>query len=133
MAQGYRPYEQGLAAGSTNVGTQVVGASLTNEPISKEFPVSAGGARMLTVAITTGANVGTVTAKLQTAVYGQEWEDSKTVTLTAGVGDVFYITLLDTKAGDQPFLPLYDKCRVVVTTAAASSTIISSVMELQER
>lgn len=132
MAQGYRPYEVGLAGG-ISVGTQSVGSSLTNEPISKEFPVSAGGARMLAVAITTGANTGTVTAKLQTAFYGQEWEDSKTVTLTAGAGDVFYITLLDTKAADQAFLPLYDKCRVVVTTAAASSAIISSVQELQER
>lgn len=132
MAQGYRPYEQGLAGG-IGIGTQVVGASETNLPISKEFPISAGGARMLVVAITTGANVGTATAKLQTAVYGAEWEDSKTVTLTAGAGDVFYITLLDTKAGDQTFLPLFDKCRVVITTAAASSSIISSVMELQER
>lgn len=131
MAQGYRPYEVGLNGG--NGVTQAIGASETNTPISKEFPISAGGARMLAVSITTGTNVGTATAKLQTAMYGQEWEDSKTVTLTAGAGDVFYITLLDTKAGDQTFLPLFDKCRVVVTTAAASSAVISSVLEIQER
>ena len=130
MAQGWSPREVGLA-GSGN--TQSVGASLTNEPISAVFPVSAGGARMMAVSITTGTNVGTVTAKLQTAMYGTEWEDRKTVTLTAGAGDVFYITLLDTLAGDQTYLPLFDKCRVVVTTAGASSTVISSVYELQER
>lgn len=130
MAQGWTPRDVSLSSDSN---TQSVGASATNTPISLVFPISAGGARMMAVSVTTSTTVGTVTAKLQTAMYGTEWEDRKTVTLTAGAGDVFYITLLDTLAGDQTFLPLFDKCQVVVTTAAASSVIVSKVYELQER
>lgn len=130
MAQGWTPRDVSLSSSGS---TQSVSASLTNEPISQVFPISAGGARMMAVSVTTGTTVGTVTAKLQTAMYGTEWEDKKTVTLTAGAGDVFYITLLDTLTGDQAFLPLFDKCRVVVTTAAASSVVVSLVYELQER
>ncbi len=127
MAQGWSPKEQVVSGGLSVVAGQ------TNLPISREYPMSAGGARMCAVAITTGTTTGTVTAKLQTAMYGTEWEDRKTVTLTAGAGDVFYITLLDTLSTDQQYLPLFDKCRVVVTTAAVSTVAVTSVLELQER
>ena len=124
MAQGWAPYDQLMVSS--------VPASQTDLPVSKEFPVTAGGARMLAVEIRTGTTVGTVSAKLQKA-FGTNWVDTKSVTLTAGAGGYFYLRFLDTDTADQTYLPLYSKCRVVVTTAAASSVELTSIKDLQER
>lgn len=109
----------------------VIGASQSNVPVTLEFPVSAGGAlhfvaKISAASVTVGAGI---TAKLQTAING-DWEDSKTVSIT-GNGN-FYIKLLAEAAGDQTYLPLLNKCRVVVTTTAGSAITVTAVDELHE-
>lgn len=106
---------------------------VTNGLVSLEgWPVTAGGSLNMVVKITVSAAtvVGTVTAKLQTAI-GSDWQDSKTVSVT-GAG-VYYIKLQTSVTADQPYLPLLNKGRVVVsTTNAGDSVSISEVMVLQE-
>lgn len=96
------------------------------------WPVTAGGSLNMVVKITVSAAtvVGSITAKLQTAI-GSDWQDSKTVALTAA--GVYYIKLQTSVTADQPYLPLLNKGRVVVsTTNAGDSVSISEVMVLQE-
>jgi hypothetical protein len=96
------------------------------------WPVTAGGSLNMVVKIKVSAAtaVGTITAKLQTAE-GNDWQDSKTVSIT-GAG-VFYIKLQTSVTLDQPYLPLLNKGRVVVsTTNAGDSVSVSSVAILQE-
>lgn len=123
MAQGYSPIERALQ--------NTVPASQTNAPVSFPFPVTAGGGRMLSVALVATAVTGTVDINLQTAMYGEEWITVKSTTIAAP--GTAYINLLDTRAADQSVLPLYDKCRVTVTTGGGEAITVSSVLELQER
>lgn len=106
---------------------------VTNELLSLEgWPITAGGSLNLVVKIKVSAAtaVGTITAKLQTAI-GSDWQDSKTVAIT-GSG-VVYIKLQTSVTADQPYLPLLNKGRVVVsTTNAGDSVSVSEVMVLQE-
>lgn len=112
---------------------KVVGASQTNTPITLDgWPITAGGAtRGFVVKLKVSAvTVGTaITAKLQTAI-GADWVDSKTVAVSA-TGD-FYIKLLPTVSGDQTFLPLLNKGRVVLTTGSGDTATVDSVNILQE-
>lgn len=110
---------------------QVVGASATNTVVSKEWPVTAGGALYCAIKITVSAvTVGTaITAKLQTAI-GSDWVDSKTATIS-GNGSV-YIKLQTTDTDDQDFLPLLNKGRVVITTGSGDTVTVSAVNVLQE-
>lgn len=124
MPNGYAPQEIGITS-------KVVGASLTNEPISREFHVTANGSLNLVVklkvaAVTVGAGI---TAKLQTAIDG-DWVDAKTVAVTA-TGD-FYIKLQAAVAGDQAFLPLLSAGRLVLTTGAGSTATVTSVNVLED-
>lgn len=124
MPNGYAPQEIGLTG-------KVVGASLTSEPISREFHVTANGSLNLVVklkmaAVTAGAGI---TAKLQTAIDG-DWVDAKTVAVTA-TGD-FYIKLQTTVAADQAFLPLLSAGRLVLTTGAGSTATVTSVNVLED-
>jgi len=124
MAQGWAPVDELIVT--------TVPASQADLPVTKEFPVSAGGARMLALEIRTGTTVGTVSAKMQKA-FGPNWVDTKSVTLTAGAGGYFYLRFLDIDSADWIYLPLYSKARVVVTTAAASTVELISIKDLQER
>lgn len=110
---------------------QAVAASQTNQVISKEWPVTAGGALNCAIKlVVSGVTVTTaVTAKLQTAI-GSDWVDSKTVSVTASGN--FYIKLQTAVAGDQTFLPLLNKCRLVLTTGAGDAATVDSVYVLQE-
>lgn len=111
---------------------QVVGASSANTPISLEFPITAGGACIGFVAKVSfsAATITTaITAKLQTAI-GATWVDAKTAAVTAS-GD-FYIKVLPTVTGDQAFMPLLNKGRLVLTTGAGDSATVLSVDVLQE-
>lgn len=110
---------------------QVVGASATNSVVSKEYPITAGGALNCVIkikcsAVTVAAGI---TAKLQTAI-GSDWVDSKTVAVSA-TGS-FYIKLQTALAGDQTYLPLLNKGRVVLTTGAGDTATIDSIEVLQE-
>lgn len=125
MPNGYSP--DSLVA-STSV---IVGASATNTPISREYAISAGGSLHHVVVIDCASvtvSAG-ITAKLQTAV-GSTWQDSKTVTIS-GNGR-FYIKLSAETAGDQTFLPLLSRGRVVITTGAGDAVTVTDVNILQE-
>lgn len=110
---------------------QTVGASQTNTVISSEFPITAGGALNCVVklkfsSVTVAAGI---TAKLQTAI-GSDWVDSKTAAVSAT--GAFYIKLQTNLAGDQTFLPLLNKGRLVLTTGAGDTATVTSVEILQE-
>jgi hypothetical protein len=111
-------------------GLSAIGASQTDAPISKKFPITAGGSKNLVICITVSAASGTVTAKLRSSMGSGTAVDSKTVSIT-GAGN-FYIKLNNDVSGDQGFLPLLSLGDVVVTTAAASSVTVTSVQTLQE-
>lgn len=107
-----------------------IGASQTNAPISKKFPITAGGSKNLVVCISASAASGTVTAKLRTSLGTGTPVDSKTVSVT-GAGN-FYIKLNSDLLADQDFLPLLSLGEIVVTTEAASGVTVTSVQILQE-
>ena len=111
-------------------GLSAIGASQTDAPISKKFPITAGGSKNIVICISASAASGTVTAKLRTSLGTGTAVDAKTVTIT-GAGN-FYIKLNSDVTGDQGFLPLLSLGEVVVTTAAASSVTVTSVQTLQE-
>lgn len=103
---------------------------VTNQAISREFSLSAGGAvegLVLKIKAAAVTVVGSITAKLQTAI-GSDYVDSKTVTIS-GNGD-FYIKLQANVAGDQAFLPLLNKGQVVVTTTNAGDSLTISEIDL---
>lgn len=105
---------------------------VTNSVLTKEFPITASGARHMVLKINVSAvtNVGTQTLKLQTAI-GNDWVDSKSATFTAD-GNV-YIKLLAEASGDQTHLPLLNKGRVVLSqTNGGDAATVNSVEVLQE-
>lgn len=120
-----------LSLGPTASGSGVV----TNRVVTQSeegFPITAGGAtHFVAKIVASGVTVvGTVTAKLQTAI-GDDWQDSKTVAISAN--GIFYIKLNVEVAGDQTFLPLLNKGRIVVTTTnAGDAYTVDSVDVLQE-
>lgn len=122
MSNGYAPGDYTIA--------QTVGASQTDQVVSKIYPITAGGsihhAVVLDVSAVTAATG--ITAKLQTGI-GSTWQDSKTVAIT-GNGR-FYIKLLAEAAGDQTYLPLLRNGRVVITTGAGDSVTVDAVNVLQ--
>jgi hypothetical protein len=113
-------------------GLSAIPASQTDAPISKKFPVTAGGSKNMVVLITVSAAAGTVTAQLRSSMGNGTPVNAtgKTVALT-GAGN-FYIKInsnVDTTAG---LLPLLSLGEVVVTTNGASSVTITSVQTLME-
>jgi hypothetical protein len=119
--------------GAYPAGAQTVGAGQTNALISLEgWPITAGGATQgIVVKIkVSGVTVATaITAKLQTAI-GSDYEDVKTVAITANGS--YYIRLLPTVTADQPFMPLLNKGQVVLTTGAGDTATIQFVGVLQD-
>jgi hypothetical protein len=111
-------------------GLSAIGASQTNAPISRKFPITAGGSKNIVVCISVSAASGTVTAKLRSSLGVGTPVDAKTVSIT-GAGD-FYIKLNNDVSGDQAYLPLLSLGEVVVTTGAASSVTVTAVQTLQE-
>lgn len=124
---GYSPKNVAL-----NPGVAVSGV-VANQSITQEgWPIYSTGSRYLVIKIKVAAAtvVGTITAKLQTAIDG-DYVDSKTVVVSAA-GD-FYIKLNNNVTADQTFLPLLSKGRVVMTsTNAGDSFTVTSVNILQE-
>lgn len=122
---GWSAQDYGIAGAQSGV--------IANVPVSKEFPITAGGAtQALVLKIVTASvtNVGTQTLKLQTAI-GSDWVDSKTAVFTAAGAS--YIKLLAEASGDQTYLPLLNKGRVVLTQTNAGDVVtIVSCELLQE-
>ena len=108
------------------------GASLSGQPISKEFRITAGGSLHLVVAIkASGVTAGAgITATLQTCVGDYPWVSSKSVSITAD--GYYYIKLLAEASGDQTYLPLLGKGRVTLTTLAGAAVTIDSLYLLVE-
>lgn len=106
---------------------------VTNQVVSLEgWPITAGGALnfVAKIAVSGVTVVGSITAKLQTAI-GDDWEDSKTVTVTTN--DAYYIKLNVQDSGDWQYLPLLNKGRIVLTTTNAGDAVtVDSVNILQE-
>jgi hypothetical protein len=111
-------------------GLSAIGASQTDAPVSKKFPITAGGSKNIVICISVSAASGTVTGKLRTSLGTGTPVDSKTVSIT-GAGN-FYVKLNSDLLADQTFLPLLSLGEVVVTTAGASSVTVTSVQTLQE-
>lgn len=114
--------------------SQVVPVSgiVTNQPVSKEFPITAGGSRFLVVkCVATGVTqVGTLTLKFQHAI-GSDWVDGKTASITAD--GITYFRYNNEVAADQASIPLLNKGRIVITTTNAGDAItISEVSVLQD-
>lgn len=107
-----------------------IGASQTDAPISKKFPITAGGSKNIVLAIAVSAAAGTVTAKFRTSLGTGTPVDSKTVSIT-GAGN-WYIKLNSDVLADQTYLPLLSLGELVITTAGASSVTVTSVQVLQE-
>lgn len=112
-------------------GLQPVGASVTNQVISKQFGITAGGAKNIVIAIRASSVTSSagITAKLQTGV-DQVFQDSKTVAIAAN-GSV-YIKLNVETAGDQTYLPLLPIGQLVITTGAGDAVTIDAVNVIQE-
>lgn len=105
---------------------------VSNSPVSREFPITAGGALNGIIKITyTGVTqVGTITPKLQTAI-GSDWVDSKSGAAVTANGTQ-YIRWNIEVAGDQAALPLLNKGRIVITmTNAGDAITVSEVSFLQ--
>lgn len=123
--RGYVPYNYLLS----NVPS--VGASQTNKPISRQFPITAGGSRHIIVAVLcTNVTVATgITLKLQSGIDGNFF-DSKTVTVTGN--GTFFIKLNVEVTGDQTYLPLLPAGQVVCTTGAGDTVSFTTCNIVQE-
>lgn len=111
-------------------GLSTIPASQTNAPISKKFPITAGGSKNMVVCVSVSAASGTVTIKLRSSMGSGTPVDAKTVSVTTP--NDYYIKInsdVDTTAG---LLPLLSLGEIVVTTAPASSVTITSVQTLME-
>jgi hypothetical protein len=107
-----------------------VAASQTDVPISKKFPITAGGSRHLVVCITVSAVTGSVRATLRTSIGAGTPVNAKYVDITA-TGN-HYIKLNNAVAADQAYLPLLSLGEVVVTTDVGEAITVSAVQTLQE-
>lgn len=111
---------------------QSLAASQSNQVISKEFPITAGGSKNLVVKLKVSAATvaAGITAKLQTSL-NDDWVDSKTVAVTAGAND-WYIKLNVEVTADQTYLPLLNKGRLVISSGAGDSATLGAISVLQE-
>jgi hypothetical protein len=109
---------------------KTLGASETNTVVSESFRIN--DCRMLVVdfyvsAVTDGGSDSSVTATVQSTSGGGNWVASKASAAITSTGWKS-ITLLETVAGDQTYLPLRPIIRLVATTAAGDSLTITDVI-----
>jgi hypothetical protein len=106
-------------------------ASVTNLPVGKQFNLnSAGATEALLVAVKVSGVAGTVTLKLQHAVYSA-FEDvaGKNVTVSNGWN---YIKLHAGVAADAALMPLLGIGRIVLTTDGSGAGTIDNLVVLQQ-
>jgi hypothetical protein len=105
-----------------------LGASVSNQVVSKEKGLTAGGSRNLVVVITVDSESGSTTAKLQEGI-GGVWSDisGKSVTLAVGKNIIRINDVTDTA-----LLPLLPNIRVLASTGSGEAVVISKVELLQE-
>ena len=110
---------------------QPIGASQTNVPISKKFPITAGGSKNIVISVTVSAVTGTPDLIFRTSIGTGTPVVAKTVSVSAGANN-YYIKLnsdVDTTAGVLPLLSLGE---VVATTIAGQALTVTAVQTLQE-
>lgn len=125
MPNGWSPADQAVA--------QSIAGVVANQPVTKAFALTAGGAirNKIKIVVSGVAITGSITAKFQTSNGGSDWVDTKSVTIS-GNGN-FYIKHLCEDSGDWTYLPLLDLGRVVITTTnAADAVTVSKVEVLQD-
>lgn len=130
MSGGYSPKNVQLWEDGSS---QVFSGVLTNQPVSREFPITNGGSLnfLIKAKATAVTQVGTITLKLQSSING-DWVDAKSASALTAASDK-YITLNIEVAGDQAALPLMSSGRLVISqTNASDSTTVSLVSVLQE-
>lgn len=108
--------------------------NLTDDPVSKSFPISADGAKNILVGVlVSDVTVATaISLKLQSSLQVSDssaWRTAKTASVT--VDGWVYLSLNVEAAGDQSVLPLGPAGRVVVTTGAGDSLSIDAVIVCQ--
>lgn len=122
----------GWAVQDQSNGVVSLSGVVTDSPVDVQgWRITAGGAtKGIVVKITVASitQVGTITAKLQTAI-GADWVDAKTSASITAAGAV-YIKLMDTVSADAAVMPLLGKGRVVVTTTNAGDAIAVSKVEV---
>lgn len=116
-------------------------AAQTDYAVCDPFTIEKGRQIRIDIllATVTASGGNEVTFKLQTSP-GQNtagaavWVDVKSFTAlaanTAAPGAYITLRMLDTVAGDQPFLPLAGMCRIVATTAGAGTAVVQAVKVL---
>jgi hypothetical protein len=122
----------GWSAKSVALANKSISGVVTNEPVTIEFPNSAGGALngIVKLKVSSVTQVGTITPKLQTA-NGSDWVDVKPGAAITAAG-IQYIRWNIEVAGDQAVLPLLNKCRVVVSTTNAGDAVTVDLCEVLE-
>lgn len=113
-------------------GIPAISGIVTNQVVSKSFPITASGARNFVARIKVSGvtQVGTLTLKLQTAIESQ-FEDSKSATFTAD--GYVYIKIQQAAAADQTYTPLLCRGQIVIsTTNAGDAVTIDQIDVLQE-
>ena len=122
----------GWSAKQVEIPSKIVAGVVSNLPITREFPNSAGGALngVIKLKVSAVTQVGTITPKLQTA-NGSDWVDVKSGTAITAAG-IQYIRWNIEVAGDQAVLPLLNQCRVVITTTNAGDAVSVDLCEVLE-
>lgn len=127
MANSYTPQDMRLVSP-----TKVLGASLTNEQISREIGLSYDGSLnfrvdVITSAVTAGAGIS---LKLQMRSGNFEaWADVAGANATVAVAAAGSVSMRQNVevAADQVNMPLKKQIRVVATTSAGSAVTINEV------
>ena len=117
-----------------NQSSQVLGASVSSQPVSSEFRISYSGSKNLLIGIKcSGVTAGAgISLSLQSSIYGQltaDWQPAKSVSVSAN--GWAYIRLNVQNAADQAVLPLGDVARVVATTGVGSAIQIDDLLVVQ--
>jgi len=123
---------QTVGSGSNGAAaSQSIGASVTNQVISVpsfRIPEDLNTRLRITILVASSTVAVGITAKLQVRISGSAgWVDSKTVAITTGASNtLFEIKFLETIAGDQTYLPLPPEGRLVITSGAGDSCVITN-------
>jgi hypothetical protein len=105
-----------------------IGASQSNVPVSKKFPITAGGSKNIVICITVSAVTGSPTVSLRTSIGTGTPVVAKTVTVSGGAKD-YYIKLNSNVDTTADVLPLLSLGEVVATTSAITITNVQTLQE----
>lgn len=116
-------------------GLGTITANQIDVPVSKKFPITAGGSKNIVVSVSfTASAAATYKVKLRSSFGNNGTEDAKEVSkAVAAPGAVTIVYRLNSDvSGDQQYLPLNSLGEVVFTTpagAAASGIVVQTLQE----